>query len=110
MTAQNQTARDLTDRSQRHPEKAHRPDNASPAKPGWIRVKAPNSPEFFATRNVIKEHGLATVCQGCGTPFTLATFVAPCPSCGGVHAVSPPRCGDPANIQFAGDEYRLPPS
>jgi hypothetical protein len=50
---------------------------------------------------------LQAVCQGCGAPFTLATFVGSCPSCGGVHAVSPPRCSDPANIQFAGPDYRL---
>lgn len=52
--------------------------------------------------------GLVTVCQGCGKPFTLATFVASCPVCGGVHAVSPPRSDDAANIQFAGADYRLP--
>ena len=51
--------------------------------------------------------GLAPVCQGCGALFTLATFVASCPVCGGVHAVSPPRCDDAANIQFAGADYRL---
>lgn len=34
--------------------------------------------------------GLSTTCQGCQTPFLLKTFVASCPSCGGVHAVSPP--------------------
>jgi lipoic acid synthetase len=60
--------RDLTDRAQRHPEKAHRADNPSPKKPGWIRVKAPTSRGFFETRNVIREHGLATVCQEAGCP------------------------------------------
>ncbi len=62
------TERDLTDRSQRHPEKAHRADNPSPAKPPWIRVKAPTSKGFFETAEVIKEHGLATVCQEAGCP------------------------------------------
>lgn len=52
--------------------------------------------------------GLATSCQGCGAPFTLATFVGACPRCGGVHAVAPPRSDDAANIQFAGVGYRLP--
>jgi hypothetical protein len=52
--------------------------------------------------------GLETKCQGCGEPFTLKTFVDKCPKCGGVHAVSPPRCDDPANIQFAGVGYKLP--
>ncbi len=51
--------------------------------------------------------GLATNCQGCGVAFTLSTFVASCPACGGVHAISPPRCEDPANIQFAGADFRL---
>ena len=35
--------RDLKIPQQRHPEKAHRPDNAQPKKPDWIRVKAPTS-------------------------------------------------------------------
>jgi hypothetical protein len=56
----------------------------------------------------LPEGGLQTTCQGCGAPFTLTTFVGSCPGCGGVHAVSPPRCDDPANIQFAGSGYRLP--
>ena len=60
--------RDLSDKAQRHPEKAHRPDNASPRKPPWIRVKAPTSKGFFQTASVIKEHGLATVCQEAGCP------------------------------------------
>ena len=51
---------------------------------------------------------LPTTCQGCGSSFTLSTFVGSCPACGGLHAVSPPRCADPANIQFAGAGYRLP--
>lgn len=53
--------------------------------------------------------GLPATCQGCGATFTLATFVASCPACGGVHAVSPPLCDDPANIQFAGTDFRLSP-
>lgn len=47
-------------------------------------------------------------CQGCGKYFALETFVQSCPSCGGVHAVSPPRATDPAAIQFAGDDFVLP--
>ncbi|MEM9147059.1 MAG: lipoyl synthase [Pseudomonadota bacterium] len=52
----------------RHPEKAHRPDNASPAKPPWIRVRAPSSKGFFDTKSIIQEHGLSTVCQEAGCP------------------------------------------
>lgn len=56
----------------------------------------------------IPSGGLKTACQGCGEKFMLETFVGKCPKCGGVHAVSPPRCDDPANIQFAGVDYALP--
>lgn len=52
--------------------------------------------------------GLHCFCQGCGAGFVLETFVGSCPACSGVHAVSPPRCADPANIQFAGLGFRLP--
>ena len=52
--------------------------------------------------------GLTTSCQGCGAAFILTTFVGQCPACGGVHAVSPPRSNDAANIQFAGPDFRLP--
>ena len=62
------TRRDLSDKAQRHPEKAHRPDNPSPRKPPWIRVKAPTSRGFFDTSQVIRENGLATVCQEAGCP------------------------------------------
>jgi len=48
---------------------------------------------------------LGTKCQGCGEPFTLQTFVGKCPACRGVHAVSPPRCDDAANIQYAGSDF-----
>ena len=51
--------------------------------------------------------GLDSKCQGCGERFILETFVGKCPQCEGVHAVSPPRCGDAANIQFAGVGYKL---
>ena len=50
---------------------------------------------------------LTTTCQGCGAPFVLETYLGRCPACGGVHAVAPlsPRA---ENIQYAGDDYRLP--
>lgn len=47
-------------------------------------------------------------CQGCGKSFLLETFVQSCPTCGGVHAVSPPRATDPAAIQFAGADFVSP--
>lgn len=56
----------------------------------------------------VPEGGLETKCRGCGEPFTLKTFVDKCPKCGGVHAVSPPRSDNQANIQFAGKDFKLP--
>jgi hypothetical protein len=56
----------------------------------------------------VPNNGLATLCQGCGAEFTLTTFVGKCPACDGVHAVSPPRSDDAANIQFAGKDFSLP--
>ena len=58
--------------------------------------------------SVIPGGGLETSCQGCGAAFILTTFVGSCPKCNGVHAVSPPRSNDAANIQFAGEDYQLP--
>ncbi len=56
----------------------------------------------------IPNGGLRTKCRGCGGEFVLTTFVGKCPHCSGVHAVSPPRCEDETNIQFAGKDYQLP--
>jgi lipoic acid synthetase len=52
----------------RHPEKVHRPDNPSPRKPAWIRVKAPTSPGYGETHRLIREHRLHTVCEEAGCP------------------------------------------
>ncbi|MDV7145863.1 lipoyl synthase [Tropicimonas sp. TH_r6] len=60
--------RDLTIPSERHPEKAHLPDKAQPKKPAWIRVKAPSGKGFQDTHDVIREHGLATVCSEASCP------------------------------------------
>jgi lipoyl synthase len=51
-----------------HPEKAARPDSASPRKPPWIRVRAPGSPEYHATRNLMRELRLNTVCEEAACP------------------------------------------
>ena len=37
-------------------------------KPPWLRVKAPNSAEFAATRNLMREHKLNTVCEEAACP------------------------------------------
>ena len=60
--------RDLKIRDQRHPEKAHRPDNAQPKKPDWIRVKAPVSEGYKQTRDIMREYKLNTVCEEAGCP------------------------------------------
>src|SRR5215471_13233215 len=52
----------------RHPEKARLPDNPSPRKPPWIRVKAPGSPEYHATRRLMREFDLHTVCEEAACP------------------------------------------
>ena len=52
----------------RHPEKAHRPDSPIPRKPDWLRVKAPVSPEYQATRRLMRELELNTVCEEAACP------------------------------------------
>src|SRR5881394_4657192 len=58
----------VTDARPRHPEKAARPDNPSPKKPPWIRVKAPGSPEYHATRRLMRQLNLHTVCEEAACP------------------------------------------
>jgi len=52
----------------RHPEKINNPENSSPKKPSWIRVKAPNSEEYFKTRELMRELSLNTVCEEAACP------------------------------------------
>jgi lipoic acid synthetase len=52
----------------RHPEKAHRPDQAVAKKPPWIRVKAPGSAAWRETSELLRASGLATVCQEAACP------------------------------------------
>jgi len=61
-------SRDLSDKSQRHPEKAHRPDTPILRKPNWIRVKAPTSQGYRDTRKVLQDNNLTTVCAEAGCP------------------------------------------
>jgi lipoyl synthase len=56
------------ERPLRHPEKAHRPDTPIQRKPDWIRVKAPNGAGYTRTREIVREHGLHTVCEEAGCP------------------------------------------
>lgn len=52
----------------RHPEKVNRPDNPSPRKPAWIRVRAPSSDGYFATRKLMRDLSLHTVCEEASCP------------------------------------------
>src|SRR5437868_3711789 len=52
----------------RHPEKVDRPDAISPAKPDWIRVRAPNTRGYAETRSIVRANKLVTVCEEAGCP------------------------------------------
>lgn len=52
----------------RHPEKSNRPETPVLKKPDWIRVKAPGSGEYAATKSIVKQNGLHTVCEEAGCP------------------------------------------
>ena len=60
--------RDLSDRAQRHPEKAHKADTPVLRKPDWIRVKAPGGEGYLKTRGIMRENRLTTVCEEAGCP------------------------------------------
>ncbi len=52
----------------RHPEKRNRPDTPRVRKPDWIRVKAPTSTGYLATREIVSSNGLVTMCHEAGCP------------------------------------------
>jgi lipoyl synthase len=52
----------------RHPEKVGRPSTPLLRKPDWIRVKAPGSAAFNATRAIVRDNGLVTVCEEASCP------------------------------------------
>lgn len=55
--------------AERHPEKAHRPDNIqTEKKPDWIRVKAPTSKGYKDTHKIMRNLGLVTVCEEAACP------------------------------------------
>ncbi|MBF0248025.1 MAG: lipoyl synthase [Alphaproteobacteria bacterium] len=57
-----------SDTPHRHPEKRNLPDQPSPRKPKWIRVKAPTSAAYGETRRLIKDKNLHTVCEEAACP------------------------------------------
>jgi len=52
----------------RHPEKQNRADSEVLRKPAWIRVKAPGGKGYNATRKIVKDKGLHTVCEEAACP------------------------------------------
>ena len=62
------TVIDSTSRALRHPEKQSRPDTPVLKKPDWLRVRAPGSAGYLETRDIVKGHGLVTVCEEAACP------------------------------------------
>ncbi|HLK23867.1 MAG TPA: lipoyl synthase [Caulobacteraceae bacterium] len=52
----------------RHPEKRERAETPLLRKPPWLRVRAPGSQGYLATRSIVREHGLSTVCEEAACP------------------------------------------
>ncbi|HYE47919.1 MAG TPA: lipoyl synthase [Caulobacter sp.] len=52
----------------RHPEKQSRPDSPVLRKPEWLRVRAPGSAGYSQTRDIVRQHGLVTVCEEAACP------------------------------------------
>jgi lipoic acid synthetase len=55
-------------RAARHPEKRERADSPRLPKPAWLRVRAPGSPGWAATRRIVRDRGLVTVCEEAACP------------------------------------------
>ena len=62
------TVIDQARRALRHPEKQARPDTPRLDKPDWLRVRAPGSPGYLETRDIVRGHGLVTVCEEAACP------------------------------------------
>lgn len=52
----------------RHPEKARNTPKPQPARPDWLRVKAPVSEGYRETAAIIRENRLVTVCEEASCP------------------------------------------
>jgi lipoic acid synthetase len=59
---------DSAGRRPRHPEKLGNPETPLLRKPEWLRVRAPGSAGYNATREIVKAHGLVTVCEEAACP------------------------------------------
>ncbi len=96
----------------RHPEKAHRPDNPSPRKPSWIRVKAPTSAEAAEVRRLMREKNLHTVCEEAACPnigecwkHKHATFMILGDTCTRACAFCNVKTGKPGGVDPAEPEH-----
>lgn len=96
----------------RHPEKAHRPDNPSPRKPDWIRVKAPTSAEAAEVRRLMREKNLHTVCEEAACPNIgecwkqkHATFMILGDTCTRACAFCNVKTGKPNGVDLAEPEH-----
>ncbi len=84
------------------------PEGAGPFAKGRELVEfVYNAHEGTVRDKPIARGPIDIVCQGCGAEFTMETYLACCPKCGGVHAVAPMN-PVPENVQFAGKDYVLP--
>lgn len=54
--------------AKRHPEKARKPDSPRLPRPDWLRVKLSASSAAAETRDIVRQHGLATVCEEAACP------------------------------------------
>ena len=52
----------------RHPEKINKPDNISPSKPSWLKVRAPIGKIFYETKGLLDDLGIVTVCEEASCP------------------------------------------
>ncbi len=52
----------------RHPEKINKPDNISPKKPFWLKVKAPQGKIFEQTKDLLDDLDITTVCEEASCP------------------------------------------
>ncbi len=106
----------------RNPEKAHRPDNPSPRKPAWIRVKAPGQGAYGEVRKLMREKHLHTVCEEAACPnigecwaHRHATFMILGDTCTRACAFcniatgkpKPPDPPEPENVAISVAEMRL---
>ena len=98
----------------RHPEKVNRPDSASPPKPDWIRVRAPNTRGYADTRNIVRANGLHTVCEEAGCPNIgecwdkkHATFMIMGDTCTRACAFCNVKTGMPGALDAAEPEHEI---